>query len=213
MRRVSRGLALLVGLVNVLAATPAAAVLIDFEGFGNVGTTGPAVTNQFPGVTFSSNAGFVNAVSSQAGIGAGLNFICTAAGSINCTQETILIFSSPISSLTFLQVGDNQSVNNVKVAEVDVFQNGVFSATVDILGDTNFNNPNLVDLTAFSSVTSIRIHGITDGGGLGWDNFSFNAAEEPFPSPVPEPSTLFLLASNMAAVGTVVWRRYRRASA
>jgi hypothetical protein len=210
MRTVSRGLAVLVGLASLLAASPASAVLIDFEGFGNVGTTGPAVTNQFAGVVFSSNSIFVNAVSSQPGIGAGLNFICTAFGSINCTQETILTFAGPVNGLSFLQVGDNQSVANTKVAEVDVFQNGVFSTTVDILGDTNFLNPNLVDLTAFNSITSIRIHAITDGGGLGWDNFNFTPSDDVVPSPVPEPTTLLLLASNLAGAGAVAWKRYRR---
>jgi hypothetical protein len=165
--------ALLIGLLLSFLVTTAGAmpVLIDFESFGNVGINGPAVTNQFPEVVFSSNPGFQNLVTSQAGLGDGLNFICTGTNIIDCTNETILTFTNPVSNLTFLQVGDNASG---VVALVDVFVNNVYQATQNILGDNIFTNPNLVDLTAFSNVTSIRIHSITDSGGLGWDDFSFD---------------------------------------
>ncbi len=181
----------------LLVATSASAVpvLIDFESFGNVGTTGPTVDTQFPEVTFSSEPGFRNIVSTQPGIGFGLNFLCSApvGGFIDCAHQTILTFTSPVANLRFFGVGD--SFPGVQ-ALVDVFVGGSFAATVGVLTDGQFSTQSLVDLSAFADVTSIRIHTITDLGGLGWDNFSFNTPA----GAVPEPSTLLLLALGSAVV-------------
>lgn len=196
MRRIKLMFATLI----LTAPSFAFADFIDFEGLAD----GAVVTNQFAGVEFSSNAGFENQVSAQPGIGFGNNFICTAptAGSINCDQETILTFSSLVTGLTFWQVGDNSSG---VVALVDVFVSGLFNATVDILGFDDFLTPDLVDLSAFSNVSSIRIYNVIDPGGLGWDNFEF------FPEvvvSVPEPGTLALLGLGLA--GIALARRKRR---
>jgi hypothetical protein len=166
------------------------ATLIDFEGLAN----GTVITNQFPEVVFSSNTGFENQVTTQPGIGFGDNFICTATSSINCSQETILTFTNLVNNLSFWQVGDNASG---VVALVDVFENGLFSSTVNILGFNDFNTPNLVDLSGFNDVSSIRIHSVTDPGGLGWDNFQFDVAA----APVPEPTSLALLGLGLAGLG------------
>ena len=181
-----------------LAAGTAQAAVIDFEDLSN----GDIVTTQYSGVTFSSSGSSVNKVTTQPGIGFGNNFLCTAGGagaSINCTDDTILTFASGVSNLSFWQVGDNTTG---VVAMVDVFVGGVLSATVDILGFDDFSTPNLVDLTAFSNVTSIRIHSITDRGGLGWDDFSYDAANV-----VPLPAGMVLLLS---ALGPVCVLRRRR---
>jgi hypothetical protein len=77
---------------------------------------------------------------------------------------------------------------------------------VNILGDTNFFNPNLVDLSAFSNVTSIRIHDITDQTGLGWDNFSFTATPVAAPA-VPEPETYAMLVAGLVLLSFVVRRQ------
>jgi len=176
----------------------AAPTVIGFEEYGNVGQSGTIIDTQYAGVVFSSTGGMVNRVSSQANIGDGLNFICTATSGINCTGETILDFASGVSGLSFLAVGSN----NVGVqAHVDVFVNNAFAATQDITVGGVFSTPDLVDLSAFSNVTKIRIYGITDGGGLGWDDFTFNAAA------VPEPGSVAMLMAGLGVLGFVARRR------
>jgi len=180
----------------MLVAQTASAAVIGFEDL----TNGTTVTNQYEGVTFSSVGGNVNLVTNQPGIGFGNNFICTGSSSINCTSETILTFVNLVKNLSFYQVGDNASG---VVAKVDVFVSGLFSSTVDILGFNDFNTPNLVDLTSFTDVSSIRIYNITDPGGLGWDNFSF----EDGPAPIPVPASLGLLFSAVLGLGALRRRR------
>lgn len=185
------GMRFLLVVLLAIAALPSKATLIDFEGLAN----GSVVTNQFAGVTFSSNGGFVNLVTAQPGIGFGSNFLCTGAGGgINCTQETILTFAGLASNVSFYQVGDNASG---VVALVDVFVNNVLASTVNILGFNDFNTPNLVDLSAFNNITSLRIYNITDPGGLGWDNFNFNLGQ----NNVPEPSSIALLGLGAFGLG------------
>jgi hypothetical protein len=178
------------------------ATVIGFEDLGNVGTSGTVITNQYAGVVFSSTNGMVNRVSSQSGIGAGLNFLCTATSTINCTGETVLDFSSAVSGVSFLAAGDdNQGVT----AKVDVFVNGLLAGTEDVVTDGIFNTTQLVNLASYSNVTRVRIHSITDGGGLGWDNFSFTVGS----NTVPEPQTAALVLAALAGLG--VARRRRQA--
>lgn len=200
-RRWLLAVAFISGVASSIATANASSVLIDFESFGDVGVSGPAVTNQYPDVVFSSTPGYQNLVTSQPGIGFGLNFICTGAGSIDCAQETILTFANPVDNLSFWQVGDDSSG---VVAKVDVLTYDMI-VTVDILGDSLFNSPNFVDLTAYTHVSSIRIHSITDPGGLGWDNFSFDTAVVG----VPEPDTLLILAFGLGCLGVLLARRNR----
>lgn len=182
------------GMASIASAAP---TVIGFEDFGPVGISGPTVTNQYPGVLFSSTGSNVNIVSTQPGIGAGDNFLCTGSPGINCTGETILSFDNPVSSLSFLAVGSN---NAGVQAMVDVFVNGAFAATSNITVSGLFNAPDLVDLSAFNDVSSIRIYGITDGGGLGWDNFTFTSA-------VPEPETYAMLLLGLGLLGFVAKRK------
>lgn len=189
---ISAGFAM--GAASVASAAP---TVIGFEEFGNVGISGPTVTTEYPGVVFSSTGVNVNIVSSQPGIGDGLNFLCTGSPGINCVGETILNFTDPVSGLSFLAVDSN---NAGVQALVDVFVNGAFAATNNIVVGGLFNTPDLVDLSAFNSVTSIRIHDITDGGGLGWDNFTFTTA-------VPEPETYAMLLLGLGLLGFAAQRR------
>jgi hypothetical protein len=183
-----------------LISTPAKADVVNFDNLA----TGVIVTTQYPQVTFSSTAGSVNRTVSQ-NLGSSLpNFICTgpASGPVDCTHETILDFTSPVNNLSFLAVG----VNDMGVvALVDVFQSGVFSTTVNVIGH---GVPlSSVDLSAFSNVTRIRIHSITDTVGIGWDDFTFNGTG---PAPVPEPATMMLFGTGLAGVVVKLRKRIRR---
>ena len=187
-----------------LISTPAKADVVNFDNLA----TGAIVTTQYPQVTFSSTAGSVNRTVAQNLGSSQPNFICTfaASGGIDCTHETILDFTSPVNNLSFLAVG----VNDMGVvALVDVFQNGVFSTTVNVIGH---GVPlSSVDLSAFADVTRIRIHDITDTVGIGWDDFTFGGAAGG-PAPVPEPATMMLFGSGLAGIAVKLRKRIRRRS-
>ena len=190
---------LLFGLVGYASAVP---VVIDFDDQPQLGVTGGVITNQYGGVLFSSTAGFVNYITTQPSYNSTKpNFLCTGpvGGSINCTAETILTFATPVSNLTF----DGMGINNVgKVAEIDVYVSGILAATLDVIGNSQGLDPVPQDLSAYSNITQIRIHDITDGAGIGWDTFKYDQAG----TAVPEASTLLLLGSGLAGLGGITWR-------
>lgn len=155
---------------------------------------------------FSSTTGFVNFITTQGSYnGTPPNFLCTGpvGGSIDCAHETILDFSTPVSGLTFQGMGiDDVSAS---VAQVDVYVSGVLNSTVTVSGNAEGLNPRLVDLSAFSNVTRIRIFNITDGGGIGWDTFIFTQGA----AGVPEPSTMVSMGIGLLGV-IVAYRRRAR---
>ncbi|MEY2483600.1 MAG: hypothetical protein QOK24_2128 [Verrucomicrobiota bacterium] len=149
-------------------------VVINFDDLPQGGTTGVVVSNQYPQVNFSSSPGFANYVTTQSVYNSSKpNFICTGPirGNIDCVHNTILDFAGPVNNLTFVGDGINDSG---LVAQVDVFQVGASTATVEVIGHSSGYNPELVDLRRFPNVTKIVIRSITDGGGIGWDDFIFD---------------------------------------
>jgi len=159
--------------VTIPDCSASAVTIIDFDEL----TDGDVVTNQFQEATFSSSAGNVNSVAASAFTHTPPNFICTgpAGGSINCVEDTFVDFTNAVDSLTFWAIG----VCGVgTVAEVNVFVGDVFDTTVDIVGLGDQFTPFMVDLSSFSNVTRIELVNITDGGGIGWDTFSFSVMTE-----------------------------------
>jgi len=177
----------------------ASATVINFDNLAD----GNVITNQYAGVVFSSTPGNVNYVTAQPIYnGTPPNFLCTGpvGGGINCTAETIMTFSSGVSGLTFQGLGINDVSANV--AQVDVFVNSIFNSTITVAGNAQGFNPVLVNLSAFSNVTKIRIYNITDAAGIGWDTFTFNQS-----SSVPEPATFSFIGLGLA--GAALLRRRR----
>jgi hypothetical protein len=165
--------------------------VINFESF----PTGTAVTTQYPMATFSSQVDRENRIAFDFDFGTG-QYIITAAvgGAVDGVNSTIIDFTSPVNNLSFLALGDNSAGIQ---AMVDVYENGVFSSAEMIAVDGIFLSPDLVSLSGFANVTKIEIWGITDPGGLAWDQFSFD--------PIPSPSGAVVLA-----FGICMNRRRRR---
>lgn len=176
----------------------ASAVVIDFDGLaGNV-----AVTNQFAEATFSSpTSGQEVRTVAFGGDNSIPNIICTATvgGSLNCTDDILVQFTNPAFNLTFLSIGDD---TNGVAGLVDVFVSDVFSSTENINGDGSTATGEIVDLSAFSNVTSILIHGVTESGGIGFDDFSFNVT-----GAVPEPGMLALFGLGLSGLGLMRQKR------
>jgi len=159
------------------------------------------VTNQYPTAVFSSTPGNEVAITMQSDYnGTKPNFICAnPIGTLECRQETIVDFTTPVSGLTFQALGIDDIAPDV--ALVDIFLNGMYHGTAAVAGNAEGYDPRLVDLSAYSGITRIRIHTITDGAGIGWDTFTFNVG-------VPEPSAFALLGSGLVAA----WLGRRRLS-
>lgn len=184
------------------------AATITFDEFGNVGTTGPVIDNQYAalGVLFSSAAGQNNVVTTQEAYNSTKpNFICTAFQTLNCTGETILDFTAAVNNLIFHGMGINDV--SADVAHIDIFTNGVFASTFILGGNAESLDPRVVDLSAFSDITRIRIHSISDAAGIGWDTFSFVQGDPT--AAVPEPATLLLVGAGL--LGAARRRRAKRA--
>jgi hypothetical protein len=154
--------------------TPGSHAVINFDDLPQGSITGIVVDTQYPSAQFSSFTGYVNYVSTQPDlVSSKPNFICTGpiGGSIDCTGDTIVTFPSPASGLTLNAIGfDNAGT----VAQIDVFGTAGLLGTVAVIGHGTVA-PELQDLSAYSGITSIRIRDITDPGGLGWDDFSFDS--------------------------------------
>jgi hypothetical protein len=188
----------LIALGAASVASPAsAATVINFDNLGN----GVQVTNQYAGVTFSSQAGSQILTTAQ-NLGTSLpNFICSAVTSINCVDDVYLDFATAVSGLSFIAVGDNNTGHN---GDVRVYGGATLLGTVNIIGDSNGFTPYLVDLGAFSGITRIEIANITDAAGLGYDDFTFTVGGG---SGVPEPATWAMLLFGFGIVGGTMRRR------
>lgn len=188
-------------LALALSATAAfgASVVVNFDNLNN----GDVITNQYAGVTFSSTTGNVNYVTAQSQYqSTPPNFLCSgpAGGGIDCAQETFLNFSSPVNGLNF----DGMGVNDIGVeAQIDVWTNGVFNSTVQVIGNAQGLAPDHIDLSGFSNVTEIRIYNIVDGGGIGWDTFQYTQGQ----GTTPEPGTLIMFGSGIIGLAGMLRRK------
>jgi lysophospholipase L1-like esterase len=179
------GVAVLVGLVAIAVVVMARSPQVQAgtkarahsRSVGSsAGQVAPAAGGRSPQTSARPSAatgsGYVNYVTTQPEYTDGPNFICTGpdGGSIDCIEDTVVSFSSPISDLTFNAIGVNDTG---QVAEFDLFGPSGLIATVPEIGNASGTTSELQDLSSYSNVTELVIYDITDGGGIGWGDFSF----------------------------------------
>lgn len=143
-------------------------IAIDFDTLA----TGVAVTTQYPEASFSSTAGFENVTVAAASGASAPNMLCSApiGGAPDCAHDTILGFPCPVASLTFHAIG----VDSVgTAATVDLWSGTSLLGSVAVVGAGTPSTPLVVDCTAFSDVSKVVISGISDPGGIAWDDFQF----------------------------------------
>lgn len=181
----------------LIAAGPprAMAVVIDFDSLGS----NVDVTNLFPEATFTSTGDRFVATGGTSLVHTAPNPISVRLGTgFDLFADLFVDFTDPVDNLTFYAT----AVNDGGVpAMIDVFENDVLSATLDLATDADMFTPDLQDLTAFSSVTRIRVHSITDFFGIAYDTFEFDIAQ------APEPGTLGVLGAGLAALAIARRRR------
>ncbi|MEC5388149.1 PEP-CTERM sorting domain-containing protein [Uliginosibacterium sp. H3] len=178
----------------------ASATVIDFEAIAD----GGSVSNQYAGVTFSSPGSSVEVGAyGQSSWGTGAPKIaCPRNLNSYCGGTMVVDFASAVNSLSFYFTGDNRVGVDGSVA---VWFGASLLGSVDLIGDGNGLTAHLIDLASFGDVTKLEISISQQEfsvAGLGYDDFSFNLAND-----VPEPGTLALACLGLLGLGYTTRRR------
>ena len=157
------------GLAVLVAATGQAnAVTITFDTL----PCNTYVTNQYPQVSFSSNAFNTPITYCDNNYGTTLPSLTRRDFyGWNHFAELTLNFTRPVKDLTFHTIGvDNGGV----IANIDIYRSGILSQTVPLVSNGSTFIPTFVDLSQYGNdITRIRIYNISDPYGIAFDNFSF----------------------------------------
>lgn len=187
-----------------IACTTAHATLINFDNLAG----GVQVTNQYPGVTFSSDPGFGTYTMGGTPVSYPY-FLCTApiGSEMDCIQNVFIDFASPVVNVSLWAVEPNEYGT---VATFFLYNGASLIATHNLIGlagaPNTFGYGNLfIDLSSYGAITRLEIRGpggsgfidsSAGGNGIGWDDLSYE---------VPTPTTL----APLALAGLLANRRRR----
>ncbi len=192
----------MVALLALGSATVAHATVINFDNLAG----GVLVTNQYAGVTFSSDPG--EGMYTAGGTPVSYpNFLCTApiGGEIDCINNVYIDFAVPVSGLSIWAIEANEYG---AVATFSFYNGATLLGTQNLIGlaaapNTYGYGNQFIDLSAFSNVTRLEIRGpggsgpidsSYGGNGIGWDDLSFT--QVPAPATMGLPAFAVLTASR-----------------
>lgn len=116
--------------------------------------------------------------------------ICALTGGFTCQADMKVDFTTAVNGLQFVASGRDDGDH----VDVNVYNGAVLLGTVGNSAD------GLVDLTAFSHVTSIYLDDSSTASGFAYDHFTFTAA-------VPEPESYAMLLVGLGLLGFVARRK------
>ncbi|MCE9594556.1 MAG: hypothetical protein K8S98_10205 [Planctomycetes bacterium] len=133
---------------------------------------GAVIAHAYSQASFSSSFGNSNFVLN---IGAGDHILITGSSLLDLDGEadTYVDFMTPVDGLSFRAIQPN---GTGVVARFRIFENGVHTATEDLIGLGGAGGEVAVDLGAYSHVTRLEIVDILvspQENGIGWDDFAF----------------------------------------
>ncbi len=114
--------------------------------------------------------------------------ICALTSGFDCQADMKIDFATAVNGLKFVTSGWDAGDH----VDVNVYDGAV------LLGTVGKSTDGLVDLTAFSHVTSIYLDDSSTGSGFGYDHFIFA---------VPEPETYAMLLVGLGLLGFVARRK------
>ncbi len=178
--------------LGLMLASPAAmADTLNFNTFslGPLGSTTMILPNATI-TSFGSNI-YVGA--------AGLDHeICALTPGNDCEADMKIDFNSAVSNLSFVTSGYNPG---------DFINVSAYNG-MTLLGSVGKSSNGLVNLTAWSGITSIFIDDSSTGAGFAYDGFNFTSA-----APVPEPETYAMMLAGLGLLGLARRRKQKQSAA
>jgi hypothetical protein len=143
-------------------------ILIDFDNLA----ANTVVTHQYPQLTLSSVTGRSNTTRNLASTfkTSVPNILCTE----SCLYPTYIDFTRPARDVKIMAVGVNDTG---KAFAVLVHRQGLPVTRIEYSGQGQTYVPLPVDLSALGDITRVELVEITDGFGVGWDDFSFSTLQ------------------------------------